>query len=302
MIRLIIFLANLEAKLKDKGYVEKEFDEVKKTREKTAKYAPSPTTTGKIKAGIKNIGKITQNAYDNTIGYFSAKTQNFSTKRHYKKTPEAEDKIVYMMHGAFQNEGSQWKMGKQLKKEGYMPYHLKGHHKLPRKENAEKAFEQIKDFQEDTELKEPSKRKDMYSGHSSGADVGIYMAGDERIKKYGIKHVQARAPAPSGIEAKTLGQKLLAPLIKEENLKGYMGRRNAVEIEKRKPKVDVHVVSGKYDNLVPPSDAAYKHAKKHYVINDADSTHFGTAGGNKKMNEVQIDILKKHDKDYKKAA
>ena len=302
MIKLILFLASLEQKVKESKIIEADFKKLQKEKSEYGAKLPSPTTAGKIKAGFYNVGKIVHNAYDNTIGYAVAKGQNRGTREFYIKNPASKDKIVYLMHGVFQNEGSQAKLGKQLKKGGYNPYHLKGKHHLKRKENAEQAFEQIDEFQKDTKLKNPSKRSDIYSGQSSGADVGIYMAGDKRIIKYGIRKVQARAPAPTGVKPKTLGQRLLIPLVPEDSLKGDMGKRNAVELNRRKPKVPVYVVSGKYDNLVPPSDAVYKHAKKHHIIDDKDSTHFGTAGGNKKMNDIIIDLMKNPNKKYKRAA
>ena len=61
----------------------------------------------------------------------------------------------------------------------------------------------------------------------------------------------------------------------------------------------VDVIAGKLDNLVPPSDAVYKHAKQHYVIDHPDSTHFGTSGANDGMNKVFVDLLKKPEKKYK---
>ena len=302
MIKLILFLATLEAKLKDKKYVEKSFDELQKERIKRAKYAPSPTTGGKLKAGFYNIGKIAKNAYDSTVGNITSMSQNRKTEKYFTAHPKSHKRIRYLKPGVFQPRGAQAPLGKQILKSGDFPIHLKGNHHLKREENVERTIDDIEGVQKRTKLYKPSERNDSYRGHSSGADVGIYMAGDKRTKKLGIKQVQAVAPAPGGVEAKTLGQRLLIPLVSEDNLKGYIGRKNAVELNKRKPVVPVHVISGKYDNLVPPSQATYKHAKKHYVINDIDSTHFGTAGGNKKMNQISIDLMKKHDKKYHKKA
>ena len=303
MIKLLLFLANLEQKVKESKIIEVDFKKLQKEKEKYSAKIPSPTTGGKIKAGIYNIGKIAKNALDNTVGYPIVKYQNYKEKKYFKKHPDSKEPIIWNEHGSYQTIGSQRVFTKQAKKQGYHVINLKGYYLLSRKENAKKTEEQIEEFQKATKLKKPEKRNDWYKGHSTGADVGIYLAGNEKIKKYGIKHMQAVAPAPSGVEVKTFGQRLLAPLIKHEDVKkSYEARKNAVELAKRKPKVPVHVIAGKYDNLVPPSDAAYKHAEKHHIIEHPDSTHFGTSGGNKKMNQVSIDLLKYYDKKHKKAA
>lgn len=309
-------MADLEKRVKkekpeeqpQEALIETKFEDLKKEIEPYRKGMPeSPSLVARAKAAVANAANVARNAYDNTVGYAIAKGQNWKTRRHFSKDPESEDKIVYLMHGLMQNEGSQRKFGKQLRKEGFQPYHLKGNHHLSRKESAEEAFEQIEDFQRDTKLKNPSKRHDYFSGHSSGADVGIYMAGDKRIKEYGITKVQARAPAPYGIKAKRIGQKILAPLADKDDVSKSAGKRNAVELAAREPTVTVDVIAGRYDGLVPPSDAAYQHATHHYVIDHPDSTHFGTSGVNKDMNNVFIDHLKgevgeKKKKEYKKAA
>ncbi len=310
MIRLIlIFLANLEKKVKgaevksELTVIEAEYKQLKKEIAPYQKHAPGPSLGERAKAAITNVGNLARNAYGNTVGYAVVQGQNWKTKRHFKKEPSNGDKIVYLMHGLLQNEGSQRKFGKQLRKAGYQPYHLKGNHHLSRGKSADKAFEQIYRFQKDTKLKNPAIRHDYFSGHSSGGDVGIYMAGDGRIRKYGIAKVQARAPAPYGIKTKTIGQKLLAPFADKDNVKKIAGKRNALEMAKRKPQVPIDVIAGRYDGLVPPSDAVYKHAKHHYVIDHPDSTHFGTSGVNSKMNNVFIaNLEKKPEKEYKKAA
>lgn len=313
MIRFIVLLANLETKVKKatkgKGnnkpnsqIVQREYEQLVAETEPYKRALPERPSLGpRVRASFKNVKNVIRNAYDNTVGYGIAKYQNVQTRRHFKKKPESQDKIVYLMHGLFQNEGSQRKLASQLKKKGYRPYHLKGYHHLAGKEGADKGFEQIEKFHKKTGLKEPRKRSDYFSGHSSGADRGIYMAGDERIKKYGIKEVQARAPAPTGIEAKTLGQKLIMPIVSgKENVKYPEGKRAAVDLSSRRPKVPVHVIAGRYDSLVPPKNAAYQHAEAHYVIEHPDSTHFGTSGVNPTINELLIDMLGKKPPRYKR--
>jgi len=310
----LLFLATLEQdiekkegkkknKIEEEKIVEKKYEELQKYRSPYQKSAPEPSLGGRVSSAFRNIKNLAVNAFDNTIGYPIAKYQNYQTKEHFKGDPNSDKKLVYLMHGMFQNEGSQWRFGKQLKKSNYNPYHLKGHHHLELKKNADKAFEQIKRLHKETKLKNASQRKDYFSGHSSGGDVGLYMAGDERIRKYGIKEVQARAPAPYGIKAYTWPQKLLMPLVGERgDLENKIAKREAVEMAHREPRVNVHVVAGKYDRLVPPRDAVYmpKHPKiKHYVIEHKDSTHFGTSGVNKGMNDIFVDLIKKGKEKYK---
>ncbi len=308
---ILIFLADLEKKLKkakvkseEAKIIEVEYERLKKEIEPKRKaLSKIPSFRQRAKAAIKNVGNIVRNAYDNSVGYVVAQGQNWKTRRHYRKDPKSEDRIVYLMHGLFQTEGSQRKFAKQLRKAGYQPYHLRGNHHLSRKESAEKGFGQIDKLHKDTKLKDRHKRSDYFSGHSSGADVGIYMAGDKRMKEYGIAKVQARAPVPYGMKAKRIGQRLLVPFASKDNIKKAAGKRNALELAARKPTVPVDVIAGRYDGLVPPSDAVYQHAKKHYVIEDPDSTHFGTSGVNSKMNQIFIDNLrKKPEKEYRKKA
>ena len=312
MIKFIIFLADLEEKVKKEKaeevkVIEIEYDKLKKEIEpKRKEVSEIPSFGARARAAVRNVANVVRNAYDNSVGYAVAKGQNWKTRRYYRKNPGSEDRIVYLMHGLMQNEGSQRKFAKQLRKAGFQPYHLKGNHHLSRKESADKAFEQVGKLHKDTNLKDSSKRSDYFSGHSSGADVGIYMAGDKRMREYGITKVQARAPVPYGMKAKRIGQKLLAPLASKDDVKKTAGKRNALEIAARKPTVPVDVIAGRYDGLVPPSDAVYKHAKTHYVIDDPDSTHFGTSGVNSRMNNIFIENLKEkgkpEEKYYKKKA
>lgn len=289
----------------DKKVIEAEFAALKKEIEPYQKTAPKPTFREKIKGAFSNIKNIARNAYDNTAGLVAAKYQNYQTKKYYRKEPGSDKPIVYLIHGLFQNEGSQRKLGKQLIKEGLRPYHLKGYHHLPREENAERAWKQIDNLHDYAKLKEAYKRKDVISGHSSGADLAIYMAGDKRVTEYGVKQVQARAPASSGIKPRTLAQKLLMPFAPQDNIKkSIKAKEGAIDIAKRKPYVAVTVFAGKYDNLVPPSDAAYKYAEKHIIIDDPNSTHFGTSGVNPEMNKIFIDSIKgeEYSKKYKRKA
>lgn len=283
----------------ERRVIEKTFEEMQKEIAPIRETAPKePTLSERMDSATSNIKNLARNAIDNTIGLGIAKFQNFKTKRHFKKNPESKEQIGYLMHGLFQNEGSQWRLARDLRKAGHQPYHLKGNHSLPRKGSVKKAYEQIEKFHKDTGLKNTSERNDYFSGHSSGGDVGVYMAADYKTIQYGIKKIQARAPAPTGIKGVTLPQKMLLPLANEDNTDTYRGRKSAVQLSKRNPKIPVQVVAGRYDRLVRPKDAAYMKASAHYFIDHKDSTHFGTSGGNKEMNKIMIDLLNKQEKTY----
>ncbi|MFH1770824.1 MAG: hypothetical protein ABH828_04690 [archaeon] len=283
----------------EKKVIEKTFEEMQKELAPIRDSAPKqPTLAERMEAGTANFKNMARNAIDNTIGLGIAKVQNFKTKRHFKKNPESKEQIGYLMHGLFQNEGSQWRLARDLRKAGHQPYHLKGNHGLPRKESVQKAYDQIEAFHKATGMKNPGSRNDYFSGHSSGADVGVYMAADYKTQQYGIQKIQARAPAPTGLKTVTFGQKLLLPFANDDNTNTYHGRRSAVQLSKRSPKIPVQVVAGRYDGLVRPVDAAYKQASAHYFIDDKASTHFGTSGGNKDMNRITIDLLNKQEKRY----
>ncbi len=252
---------------------------------------------GGLGAAIRNVKNIALNAFDNTVGYGIAKYQNSKSTRTLRKDSAAQ--IVYLANGLLQNEGSQWRLARQLRKKGKVPYHLKMSHGLEREEHAEKIYEQVTSLHEKTNIRDAHERNDAYTGHSSGADMGIYLAGDPRTPQYGIKKVQARAPAPTGIEAKTFGQKLLMPLAKDDNVKRYEGRRSVVELSEREPVIPVQVLAGEADRLVLPEDTVYKHAADHDYIKGPDSTHFGTSGVNKEINEQIIYHLDKPPSQYK---
>jgi hypothetical protein len=246
--------------------IEKPYAALKEDLQKKA----TPTFGQKVKATINNAKNIAVNAFDNSAGYGIAKYQNY------------------------QNMGSQWRLARQARKDGKIAYHLNGNHGKGLDQSVDLAFNQIEAMHKKTKLKDAEKRNDIYTGHSSGANVGLYLATDERIKKYGISHVQARAPTPTGFKVKTLGQKLITPFmdIKSEDITGEEGRRNVLKLHARgKPHVPVYIIAGKYDNLVTPDLAAYKHAKGMHVIDHKDSTHFGTSGVNSVMNQVFLDLM-----------
>jgi hypothetical protein len=273
----------------EKRYVESSYKRLERDVSSLRGKAPASVKTGK--GFVNNLWNIATNAFDNTVGYGIAKYQNFRTKRELRKDPGTKKPIAYLMHGVMQNEGSQWRLARELRKKGYSAYHLKGYHSLPRAQGAEKGFQQIDSLHKYASLKNPSSRKDYFSGHSSGADIGIYMAADPRIKKYGISRVQARAPAPYGIKPVTFGQRILMPLAGNDDLSRTAGKKNAVVMAGKKPHVSVDIVAGTYDKLVTPRNAAYKHADSHYILTDQNSTHFGTSGVNNQINSILVELL-----------
>lgn len=286
----------------DDGAIVREYDSFKNMVDFYQKRMPSPPSLGdKIRnLFTSNVYNMIRNTYDNTVGYYSAAKQNRMTTEHFKKNPKSPKKIVYLMHGVAQNIGSQWRLGEQLMKEGYMPYHLAVDHNRPREEVAESAFRQIKGFQKEAKIKNPDRRKDAFTGHSSGADAGIFMAGDERILESGIKHVQARAPAPFGVKIDTIGKRLVGLLanLEHDDIKHPTAKKNAVNMMKRLPNVPVHIVAGKMDDLAQARTAGYPHADKHFVIDHKDSSHFGTTGANNEMNQVFVHLLKQFEEEH----
>ncbi len=303
--KLILRLeGNLAEKLEE-DYTPREREDIDKAHLRLVKEtegpkskAPSPSLSSRIRSFGKNIANIAKNTFDNSAGLGIAKYQNYKTTKEFKKGDGHAGKVVYLMHGTKQNEGSQWRLAKELRKNGYKPMHLKADHNISKEKNADNTFEQIGKFHKKAKIKNAPEREDHFSGHSSGADMGIYIAGDKRVTEYGIKSVQARAPAPYGIKAETAGQRILLPLIApHDNLKFTKVKKGAVDSNKRKPLVPVNVYAGKNDTLVRPKDAYWKHANNMYVINHPDSTHFGTSGANKEMNQhFTKELGRKHGK------
>jgi hypothetical protein len=234
------------------------------------------------------------NLVDNTVGYFIAKYQNMKSRRELAQNPNRP--IEYLMHGEVQNQGSQWRLARDSRKRGFVPYHLAGRHSLQRKLSTEQkvdnAYEQIQQLHNSVGIKNAYSRNDVFSGHSTGGNRAIDMAKDKRTIQYGIKTYQARAPNPVSTEPRTIWQKLLMTFLPGDSAKTPQGRARAVELAgKGTPLVPVHVVAGEYDRLVPPEDTVYKKAASHTIIRGPDSTHFGTSGGNRSINAQMLNHL-----------
>jgi len=279
---------------KEEATVNKEYAKMQKKVGPIQAQAPTPTTKSRIKAGFNSIANIGRNVYDSTVGYGVAKGQNWKSRRYLKKNPGTDKDIVYLINGIYQNMGSQHRLSREFRKKGLVPYHIQVNHGKTRKENAGKFYKQTGDMHNKTKLKNVPKRTDAISGHSSGGDLAIYLAGEEKTSRYGVNPVsksdketiQARAPAPYGVKPRTLGQRLIMAIAPDKSdLYTVEGRKNAVEMYKRKPRAPITIHSGLNDRLVTPDLAYEKHAAEINVIDHPDSTHFGTAGGNKNMNQ-----------------
>lgn len=242
-----------------------------------------------------NVRNMAVNAIDNTVGVPIAHVQNWKTKRYLAGHPNTKDPILYLMHGLAQNIGSQWRLASQARDRGFKPYHLKGKHHLGDTGAAEDAFHQIEELHRGTHLKDAYKRKDLFSGHSSGGNVGIEMAGYEQAKKLGIGHIQARAPTPHGFKKmRTIEQKAAGTIldIEGENIgTNKKAREAALRKYDRPSQVPVYIVAGREDALVPPDDTVYKHAKGYHILKHPAATHFGTSGVNKDVNKMTLDLL-----------
>lgn len=314
MIRFIVLLS-LETQVRkatkekkpSKGeniIVQREYDQLVAETEPYKRALPERPSLGKrIKASFRNVKNVAINAYDNTIGYGIAKYQNRQTVKHFKKNPESLDNLDLRTYGWNQNIGAGHREVSQARKIDPHTRHFlfKASSNLTGKEGVDESYNDIgKNLYKKSGLKHMDKRRIRLKGHSSGGNRVIEMSGDERVYEYGIKETYAVAPTPTGFKPKTLGQKILGPFASKENTNYAKGQRAAVELSGTKPKVPVYVIAGKYDGLVPPKDAAYKHAEEHYIIDHPDSTHFGTSGSNPRMNKLIFDLMNRKPARYKR--
>ncbi len=261
-----------------------------------------PSLSTRVRRAMKNVGSMANNAVDIVIGSPLAKYYNWGTERSLKKDPSPKNQIFYSLHGVKQGRKNQWRLARQAKKEGYLPYLLQADQDKGPEYTTEQAFNQIGSLHKKTGIKGAQFRRDIYMGHSSGANTGLYMATDKRIKDYGIKQVHAVAATPHAVAMDTIGKKLLglAVDIDFDRKDKAKGQKAAADLYKRgTPYVDVYMVGGKADGLVRPKDIAYTHAKGVHIINHDESTHFGTSGANDLMNKILLQLVKSPDKLYK---
>lgn len=287
---------------------EQAYKAIKKEQAELAKELPRPSLDERIKSATKNIPKLARNLYDNTIGFPIALFQNYKTKKYFKKhSLDNQTSLVHAVPGLFQNIGSQQKYAKQLNKAGFKVLHHPGNHHLGRKGSVEKLKESIDQFFTKTGIKEAAKKagydpnkyiknlNHLATGHSSGADVLIDAAED--LYKLGIKAIQARAPAYYGVGKKTLGQKLLFPLAGKSDFPDYNAKlreeiaKQAKYVKRAQKNVPIHVVAGEDDGLITLPEALVEGAR-HYIVRGKDTTHFGTSGGTKSVNQQFVKHLR----------
>ncbi len=256
----------------------------------------------RARTAIGNVKNIANNAVDTVVGRPISSMYNWQTRRFLKKNPEAKQEIWYTEHGSAQGKHNQWRLMREGRKQGKLMYGLSANHSKGHEHTTDQSFDQIYNLHKKTGLKNPERRRDKYMGHSSGANTGLYMATDPRIKGTGIKEVHGVAATPHGIAADTIERRLMGLVtnIDYDRKDKAKGQKAATELYKRgKPFVDVYMSTGKADGLVKPEDINYRHAKGMKVIDHKDSTHFGTSGSNSRINKILVDMMANPDKHYK---
>ena len=323
MIKFLIFLANLERKVKtaEKKASSKEaswrprsiydatvgqYQLIKKRAEQ--KPLPEPP---KERRGLYDMVKgFVENAYANTVGYPLSLYQNYKTVKEIRKNPDVKKRVHVIVPGFFQNIGSHYKLGRQLREQGDLHYHVHAGHGIatmkPLEEKANKFYQKMDYLRQKTGLSEKDFQKipKTYRGHSSGADLGYYLAGDERIKKYGIDKVIGVAGTGGGLEMKTPAQKLFAkafPQLKAEDPRySKHARKNIVNLNEKRPKVPVYSIYGSNDELVPRHKIIpYQHAVNEAIIYHPQAGHFGTSGQNYMINKAILELDKLQEKHHR---
>ena len=279
---------------------EQSFDQLQAEYKAAKDQAPKTTFGQKVKGFIKNMYNIPVNGLYNTIFYPIAMFQNAKTRKEIRNNPDGKEPVVYLQAGVMQNMGAQARAASYWRKKGFLPYHIKGYHHLPAKEKREKHFEQIHGLYHDRnslrgkgskQMQVAPYREAVWDGHSSGADSGIYLAQDSRVEKYKVRRIIARAPVPTGLGDRPLNiaQKAIMMIASGDDTRTLKGKKAALTMHERPPKVPVDVYSGKYDMLAVPYSNIYKYASSTNLIDHPSSSHFGTSGVNRTMNATIID-------------
>lgn len=253
---------------------------------------------------LYQLGKeLAANAWANTVGYVSASYQNRKTVKALKENPASVKHLHIIVPGTAQNIGSHYRRGKDLIKRGEHVYHVHAGHGLVNyrsiDERTNTVFQKLDALKKKTGLSDEAFRgiQKTYQGHSAGGEVGVYMAGDDRVKKYGINRVVSVAGPGGGIEIKTYAQKLMqavVPGVKKLDPRTSRSERELVAtLNSRTPKVPVYAIYGASDELVPPHQVIpYRHATNEAIIYHPNSGHFGTSGQNKAMNNSIDDLVR----------
>ncbi len=256
-------------------------------------------------SGAEIAKDFMNNAYENTVGYVRAKFHNWKTRREVKKNPEEakEKRLHILVPGLVQNEGAMRKLAKQIEERGDLAYIARAKHGITDiksiEERSENIYEAMDTFKEKTGMsdEEFKKMKKTLVGHSSGADVGYFIAGDERAReKYGIEDIVAIAGTGGGIEMRTPIQRAFAKLVpsaKEDDPNTSRGaRENIIKLYERKPKVPVYSVQSEGDRLINRKGmrVPYQHSANEVVIEGDNIGHFRTSGQHKETNAIVIDL------------
>ena len=226
------------------------------------------------------------------------------TLEYLKKHPDTDKTIVWISPGLEMGVRTMWRLGREFIKKGMLPIYHQYVYGDSREDKADSLIEHMQEVEKETGLKDMHLRNDAIFGQSAGGIMAIYMCGDPRISKYGINPlddkdlltVQAIAPPLYGIRFETIPQKLVGLFLGvAENAETEKGRREAVNLFRRKRLVPYTVYSGLNDRLVRPRESYDPQAAQNITIKHLDSTHFGTSGGNKNMNTIFADaVYKRH--------
>lgn len=265
------------------------------------KYLPPIETEKKgILAKIKSIAK---NAYSNTIKFPVSKYQNYKTEKYLGENPDTDKRLNIIVNGLCQNIGANAQMGKDANERGELAYHLHAGHGLFKikhpKKRAENVYKGLNKLKAKTKIDDKTFKKlpKDYLGHSSGGDLGQYIAADDRAKhEYGIDRIYTVASTGGALEPKTPAQRALKLILPsamkdEDPTKSKKARQNVIDMYHRKPKIPVYNIYGANDDLVPRDKIIpYMHSTAEAIIAHRDSDHFDTSFQNSKMNNAILDL------------
>jgi hypothetical protein len=279
----------------EEARINSEFAKIQKILEPERLKQAKPTTKQRFVAGTRNTINILRAIYDKMFCGQLPEKNNKYTIEYLKENPKTDKDIVWIIPGLAMGMRTQWRLGRELIKQGLLPIHTEFIYQDPREEKMEAWIKKAKELQKETGLKNMHKRTDCIIGHSAGAIMTIYISCDKRSSKYGINPVdkndsltvQAIAPPIYGISHETFPQRIIQTILgPAENADSLKGRERAIEMYKKKARIPYTVYSGLDDRIVRPCDSYDPHAAKRILIEHPDSTHFGTSGGNPNMNRI----------------
>lgn len=304
-------------------YRSKEADAIIKNRNNISENKPG--FKDQVKSMYNAIKTLPRNLVDRSIvGTGLAHLENYKTIRKLRKTGKP---LYIMLPGEKMPRGTTRALGKEAKRDGYLPYHAHvNYSSLEHLDNDIKYEMAAKDLSRQVDriyrrgkIKDPSSRKikkfvkpfnhsdqgfnvnygkDMLAGHSSGARTAQTYATMDDINNTGIGSVMAVAgdmhEMGYGRKKNTMAQKLMGavfPINKYNVDRSYRARKSAMNsLGKGAPKVPVHAVHGRDDMLVRPKDTATPYNTTNYVI---DKNHFETSFNDPKTSAA---LFKHHKK------